>query len=164
MKCVKTAVPLIFFLHPPKHLKGSEVNDRLSRCGPALFLRSDVSAVRGGWTVRIHPSSRLLELLPLPLSMCSAPSQDRRDASHQRTCLRPLSALPTLQRYVCKFLAFTSVTFAFEWKLRSAKLTFSLKQRHLYWFQNTPQDGGLTFLNPNACPNQIHVHKWLDYL
>lgn len=54
---------------------------------------------------------------PLPLSMCSAPSQDRRDASHQRTCLRSLSALAPLQRYVCKFLPLASVAFALECKV-----------------------------------------------
>lgn len=84
--CENSCFPGVFFLFP-KRLKRCEVSDRFLGCGPSSSLQSALSAARGGWAARIRPSSRLQEL-PLPLSMCSAPTQDRRDASHQHTCLR----------------------------------------------------------------------------
>lgn len=49
-------------------------------------------------------------------------------------------------------------------KLRSTELAILLQTIYLYGFTKEPQDGRLSYVNPNACPDQIHVQKWLGYL
>ena len=61
----------------------------------------------------IHPSSRLLE----PLWACARHLPRTGGTLPINAPPRTLSALPTLQRYVCKFLASTSVPCAFECKV-----------------------------------------------
>lgn len=162
---MKTAVFSGFFFLFPKRLKRCEASDRFLGCGPSSFLQSALSAARGGWAARIRPSSRLQEL-PLPLSMCSVPAQDRRDASHQHTCLRawiPERAFHTPEVRLQVSVLWHLSPLRSNAKFRNTKLAFSLKI-HLYGFQKEPPGACLTFGNSNACPTKcMRINNWVIY-